>query len=213
MKFSTFSLVLVCFCVLSFSKPAPPQVDKLSYIMDALTKPYTDALESMKINTANNYQRLQSLLTSGISATNEKAKPKKAPLKDANLDNEDFANDEEETEENSRMLQSISCYGFSKQVTASVNIFNCSGSLVSRTDYDNLKGENCTITTETKSLCYCPYDYYGDRCQNLNQFTCDIERISHPLECEGIDSFNYVYSYSGIPPCHTVEVGQIVDFK
>lgn len=213
-KFSLSSLILISCIILTYCKPSQPQLDKFSYIMGALTRPYTGAFERIKSNTEGSYKQFQSLLSSTLSGTsskNQDTKPVKPKLilKGTTEDDVDFAAGEGETGHSFRNLAASCVYPSFAAMTV-VNVYSCNGVEVSKSTYES--GTGCTVTQQTKSLCYCPYDYYGDTCQTLQTYNCEIERISHPLDCQGTDSFTYVYSYSGIPPCYPVDVGQTVTY-
>ncbi len=104
------------------------------------------------------------------------------------------------------------CYNGGIATTASVTIYTCNGETVEQNDYDS-GNSACSKATSTVDVCYCRYDYYGDQCETHNGMTCEIERENYPPQCGGADSFDYVYSYSGIPPCYYVDNGDTITMR
>ncbi len=110
-----------------------------------------------------------------------------------------------------RMLLSAGdCVNSGVFTQASVNIYTCDGDRVSKAIYNSRNGAGCTVQQSTENVCYCPFDFYGDRCETFNSYSCSIDRINYPAQCSGPDSHRYVYSYDGSPPCHYVDEGQTI---
>jgi len=191
-------------------------------MFDQMTMTYTNAIKSYRQKAEHDLNSLRASFEKYViqnKVTEEIETPK--ILKAAGFEEFEKTNDQsynENTEENddfdtgsSRMLLVASdCKNGGKFTTARVNMYICDGSTVTKAQYDQKNGEGCSISESTENVCYCSFEYYGDTCTSLNTYTCDIERINYPVQCEGQDSFQYVYSYDGIPPCYTIENGETI---
>jgi hypothetical protein len=173
--------------------------------------PYTKILKEFRTKAEKDLGNLKTYLNYHL--TGEKA-PKKSQNRVYLL---------EDSTQNAEILSSISssgagrslaatCYNSGIATTASVTIYTCNGETVKEDDYDS--GDSaCSSSTSTVDVCYCPFDYYGDQCETHNGMTCEIERENYPPQCSGVDSFDYVYSYSGIPPCYYVDSGDTITMR
>lgn len=112
-------------------------------------------------------------------------------------------------------LKKGSCFNTGKEILVNVTVYTCNKTEVSKKKYEVLKAtQNCTVAkNRNKRLCYCSYDYYGNRCEFRNWYTCELEFLGPLNNCQGKDSFDYVYKYSGTPPCNKVETGQNVSIQ
>jgi hypothetical protein len=192
----------------------PKGTDKFSFILNQISQPYSNFVKNIKAKTDKDFERLQTFFQKSLTG---QSSPKKTPsiiLKESNFEEGDKSTRvlKPTSSKTERTLQQDSlvtgpCANDGKYVTTSVNIYKCDGEEVTKDDFDSRDGVGCTTETADKELCYCPFDYYGDLCETGNRWVCEVEKISHPTQCAGKDSFNYVYSYSGYPPCYNVSIG------
>ena len=173
--------------------------------------PYTNILKEFRAKAEKDLGNLKTYLHQQLSG--EKA-PKKNQTRTYLL---------EDTTQTPEIVSSISssgegrslaatCYNGGIATTASVTIYQCNGQVVKESDYDS-GNSACSSSVSTVDVCYCRFDYYGDQCLSHNGMTCEIERQNYPPQCGGADSFAYVYSYSGIPPCYYVDNGDTITMR
>jgi len=112
-------------------------------------------------------------------------------------------------------LKNGACLNNGKEITLKVNIYSCKGVQVSKEQYEILKkSQSCAVVKNSnQKVCYCSFEYYGNKCESINTYTCELDFLGPMDQCKGKDSFDYVYSYSGTPPCNFVENGQIFSIK
>ena len=112
-------------------------------------------------------------------------------------------------------LKNGSCENNGKELTLNVNIYTCNGTRVSKSQYDSLKTtQSCKLfPSQIRKVCYCSFEYYGDKCEVANAYTCELDFLGPLSHCEGKDSFDYVYSYSGTPPCNLIKTGQNISIQ
>ena len=59
--------------------------------------------------------------------------------------------------------------------------------------------------------CYCPRDYFGNRCEFWNKVQCDFSQAE--LKCPKFDSEYFVSKYGGVRPCKFVGKNENFDLK
>lgn len=61
------------------------------------------------------------------------------------------------------------------------------------------------------TLCWCPLDYFGSRCQVQMPLLCEINQTIP--QCPKIDPWLYSFNFTGDPPCLRVRKGNPFNFK
>jgi len=187
-----------------------------------MTMTYTNAIKSYRDRAETNLKSLKTYIEKRLIKSNT-TKDSETPIllkadgvEQFGLENLQYEPETVETNDftehgKERFLLSASdCENGGIFTTAKVNIYTCDGKVVTKAQYDGRNGAGCSITERVENVCYCSYEYHGDHCEGLIAYTCEIERVNYPVQCKGTDSYEYVYSYDGVPPCYTVESGETI---
>lgn len=209
MRYTLLSFLFLSLVLLSTSKPPKKAPDSFSYMLSQITMPYTNIMKEFRSKAEKDLGNLKTYLQQQLSG--EKVEKKNRPniyLADDNTQTENVPSSSLSASEAGRIL-AATCFNGGIATRADVTIYTCNGATVSADAYD-AGNSACSSAQSTVDACYCRFDYYGDQCETHNDFSCEIERLNYPVQCSGTNSFNYVYSYSGIPPCYNVNNGDTI---
>jgi len=211
MRYTLLSFLFLSLVLLSSSKAPKKAPDSFSFILDQITMPYTNIIKEFRTKAEKDLGNLKTYLQQHLSG--EKTQNQRRNRSSLNFEAD--AKQEENVPYSSlsgfrdgRVL-AATCFNGGISTTADVTIYSCNGAVVSADDYDS-GNSACSSSQSSVDACYCPFDYYGDQCENHNDFSCEIDRLNYPVQCSGTSGHDYVYSYSGIPPCYPVSNGQTI---
>ena len=101
------------------------------------------------------------------------------------------------------------CLNSGFTVNTASTLYLCDGQAVSKSVYEENaeNGKTCSVEVTQKTLCYCPYDFYGAYCEKFNPINCVLEPISHPQKnCQSSNAQTYVSSYGqNDQPCYSLK--------
>mgnify|MGYP006976758045 FL=1 len=115
-----------------------------------------------------------------------------------------------------RILQSPLCSNVGHIVNSNYTLYFCNDRLITKEEFEESGGisnPNCRITKGNADICYCPMDFYGWICEVPVPLRADLRPVNALGDCTGEDSFEYIYSYGGNPPCVTAEVGDTFNLE
>jgi len=211
MRYTLLSFLFLSLVLLAASKPPKKAPDSFSFLLGQITMPYTNIIKEFRTKAEKDLGNLKTYLHQQLSG--EKAQTQKKGRAALNFEGdtkpeEDVPYVSLSASREGRVL-AATCFNGGIPTTADVTIYSCNGAVVSADDY-NSANPACSSSQSTVDACYCPFDHYGDQCENHNSFTCEIDRLNYPVQCSGTSGQDYVYSYSGIPPCYPVRNGETI---
>ena len=216
MKLILLPSILFLFTTLGSSKPAlQKNNDEVFSFMNSYISPHANIFNDIKEKTLNDFQDLRTFVQQKlIGGPIEDSYEEPVALISSEIHQQNNNNNrrlkDAQSQETDRNL-AMTCENNGKATTAKVNVYTCNKEVVTKDVYTSLNGVGCKVTkSTTKSVCYCSFEFYGSSCEYLNPLRFEISRLSNIGDCTGQDSFNYVYSYSGAPPCYYVSPDQTV---
>ena len=214
-------LLLLSLVLLASCRRSPPRPDQYSHALDKIMAPYRNVYDASVNNANTHLEQFKSIIQwqSADKDTNEPAsEPFKLEASDA-TNSQDLANEASDdilNDANDRVLAGKNpCQHNGILTKTHVNKFTCGNKTVTQSQYEaraatgGCKAEYNVV----EPMCYCSYEFYGDLCEKFNPWVCQLDRLNYPETCVGTDSFDYVYSIDGIPPCHPVADGEEITVK
>lgn len=225
-------IALSLYLIVLVSSQSIFEPNRFELIVKTLTRPITYNIQAFKEELARNIKLYTNLslpeedseLLTDISVPLQKRNPKmKSVLNDLKKIKAEKEDTVSETS-NQRLLQSTTCAnGF--QVRGNRTRYYYQGTELSygqalnlingnAIDFNGNTLSNISQTNAVNSqvnLCWCPLDYFGDRCEFLIPLMCQINQTIPT--CPKIDPFVYSFNFTGDPPCLRVKKGNPFNFK
>jgi len=219
MKFTLSRVQTMAFMAILFINLQLAASSEWSYLAKSIAEPYLNLIHTYQEQIRETADQLRNFFGHSSTQLEEPSqKPLTFPSKDQtymDILDEEYDNYDDNESREGRMLQT-SC-GRGVSVTATRTTFNCYGGQVTTEEYYNNNGPtnpNCQATTRTiTNACYCPFDFYGRRCENFNAPVAEITQLTYKNDCGGPNDNSYINEYGGVPPCNKVNVGDTLTLE